>query len=175
MILSGRALKVGDHISTDQILPGRYMSLSLPAELAAHALEGLGPEVMDEFTEGDVLVAGVNFGTGSSREQAPMALLGAGFSLVIAASFGRIFYRNCINMGLPVLWSSDASRAIAQGDMLEVDTAQGRIRDQTAGLEFMAAPLPPFVSAVVSAGGLIAYARTRLGQPLVDLNIEDGT
>lgn len=167
MILNGRVWRVGDHVSTDEILPGRFMSLTDTAELGRHALEGVRPELAAAVIPGDVLVAGVNFGTGSSRQGAPNALRGAGFAAVVASSFGRIFYRNCLNVGLPALWSPDASVVLAEGDEVEIDVLTGTIVNASSGVRVAVAPLPPFVRAIVGAGGLVAYARERLGQALV--------
>lgn len=167
MILRGHVWRVGDHISTDEILPGRFMSLSDAAELGQHALAGVRPDLAAAIRQGDILVAGVNFGTGSSRQAAPIALRGAGFAAVVAASFGRIFFRNCINLGLPVFWSVEASAALVEGDLVEIDTEAGSIVDESSGISVAVPSLPPFVRAIADAGGLAAYARSRLGQALV--------
>ncbi len=168
MILGGRAVKIGDHVSTDQILPGRYMSLTDAEELGRHALEGLDPEFSSRISPGDILVAGVNFGTGSSREQAPQALRAAGFPAILAASFARIFFRNCINIGLPVLWSPQASEGISDGDLLKIDTTTGAILDETNGASFDTSPMPGFVASITEMGGLIPYALSRSGKRLFE-------
>ena len=167
--MSGRAWKVGDNVSTDEILPGRYMALADDAELAAHVLEGVSPAIAAAVQPGDVLVAGANFGTGSSRQGAPRAIRAAGFSAVVAGSFARIFFRNCVNIGLPVVWSPEAAAGIADGDVVEVDAVAGTIRNVTAGAEWQVPPLPDFVRLIAEAGGLAEYAgaRLRAGLPLV--------
>ena len=167
--MSGRAWKVGDNVSTDEILPGRYMALADDAELAVHVLEGVSPAIAAAVRPGDILVAGANFGTGSSRQGAPRAIRAAGFSAVVASSFARIFFRNCVNIGLPVLWSPGAAAGIADGDEVEIDSVAGTIRDLTSGSEWSVPPLPDFVRLIAEAGGLAEYAgaRLRAGLPLV--------
>ena len=167
MILAGSAWILGDNVSTDEILPGKYMGLADNAELASHALETGAPGLVGQIERGDILVGGRNFGTGSSRQQAPIALREAGFGAVVAASFARIFFRNCINVGLPVFFSAAAAEAAQEGDRLEIDTEAGVIRNVTQGSEQMVAPLPPFARELVAAGGLVRYASARLGQRLV--------
>jgi 3-isopropylmalate/(R)-2-methylmalate dehydratase small subunit len=165
----GRAWKVGANVSTDEILPGPYMSLTADADLARHALEGVSPAIAAGVRPGDVLVAGANFGTGSSRQGAPRALRAAGFAAIVAPSFARIFFRNCVNIGLPAVWSPEAAAAIADGHLVFVDATAGRIVDHTSGEEWQVAPLPAFVRSIAEAGGLAPYARARLaaGLPLV--------
>jgi 3-isopropylmalate/(R)-2-methylmalate dehydratase small subunit len=163
----GTAWCLGDNVSTDEILPARYMALSDPEELAQHALAGLDDSPTDRMEEGDILVAGTNFGTGSSRESAPRALKYAGFSAVIAESFARIFFRNCINIGLPVFWAEGVRDLVQPGDRLTVDAAQGTIVNRSSGAKLECRPLPPFVLRIVQHGGLAAYARSRLGSTLV--------
>lgn len=149
-----RAWKFGDDVDTDAVIPGRFLTINDPAELAKHAFEGVRPDFRP--APGDVVVAGENFGCGSSREHAPLALKGAGIRCVIAVSFARIFFRNAINIGLPMLECRDAGR-IAEGDILEVDG--GRIRNLTKDEAYQAVPLPPFLEEIVEKGGLIEYAR----------------
>ena len=167
MMLRGAAWTLGDNVSTDEILPGSYMGLTDNAELASHALETGAPGLVERIERGDILVGGRNFGTGSSRQQAPIALREAGFGAVVAASFARIFFRNCINVGLPVFFSADAAGEVQQGDTIEIDTEVGVIRNTTRGTEHSVPALPPFARDLVAAGGLVAYASQRLGQPLV--------
>lgn len=167
MIAAGTAWCVGENVSTDEILPGRYMGLEEGPELGLHALEGVAPYVIERMERGDLLIAGGNFGTGSSRESAPRALRAAGFSAVIAESFARIFYRNCINIGLPALWCDGVTSAVTEGDRIHVDTDAGRLVNETTGVELPFAPLTPFARRIVDAGGLVPYARGRLGQDLV--------
>jgi 3-isopropylmalate/(R)-2-methylmalate dehydratase small subunit len=155
--------KFGDDIDTDAIIPGRFLTINDPYELSEHAFEGVRPEFAREVQEGDVVVAGRNFGCGSSREHAPLALLGAGVRIVIAQSFARIFYRNAINTGLLPLVCGEADE-IGDGSEIEVDTSQGiaRADDRDYSLE----PVPPFLQEVVRAGGLVEYARHLKELPL---------
>lgn len=158
-MLRGRAWKFGDNISTDHITPGRYFHLrSNIEELAKHIMEDADPDFMKKFKKGDFIVAGKNFGMGSSREHAPLALKVAGVSAVLAKSFARIFYRNAINVGLPVLIVD--TDPIESGDVLEVDLSKGIVRDLTKGLELRAKPLPDFMLKILKAGGLVEYVKT---------------
>ncbi len=155
----GRVHKYGDNIDTDVIIPARYLNSSDPAELAAHCMVDIDPEFAGRVQQGDIIVGGENFGCGSSREHAPIAIKASGVSCVIAATFARIFYRNAINIGLPILESPEASRAIADGDEVEVDFQSGTIRDITTGEEFRAHPFPEFIRRIIDAGGLLASLR----------------
>lgn len=159
---AGRAWVYGDNVNTDVIIPARYLFTTDAQELARHCLEDLDPRFAAEVRPGDVLVAGRNFGCGSSREHAPIAIKAAGVRCVVAASFARIFFRNAINVGLPILECPEAAAAIRHGDQVEVDLTTGEIRDLTTGQAFRARPLPEFVREIVAAGGLIPYARRRL-------------
>ena len=161
-MLKGKAFKFGDNISTDLIVPGRLAGLrsNLP-ELAKHVLEDADPTFASKVKPGDFVVGGSNFGLGSSREHAPLALKGAGVSVVIAKSFARIFYRNSFNTGLPILVAPEAVDGIVEGDELTVDLASGRIEDLTSGKTFQAQPLPPFMRELVEAGGLLPYLKAR--------------
>ncbi len=158
MILKGRAWKFGDDISTDHITPGRYYHLrsNLP-ELAKHVMEDANPEFASKVKKGDFIVAGKNFGCGSSREHAPAVIKLAGVSAVIAKSFARIFYRNAINIGLPVLIAD--TDLIDDGDELEVDVSSGTIRDLTKGIELKAKPLPDVMIKILENGGLVEYIK----------------
>ncbi len=159
-MIEGRAHKYGDHIDTDVIIPGRYGTTFDPAELGPHCLEGLDPDFVRKVRTGDVLVAGENFGWGSSREHAPLAITGAGIACVIARSFARIFFRNAINLGLPILISPDAVDAIPDGAIIRIDLNRGLI---ACGEEtFPAEPFPPFLQRLIAAGGLVPYVRHRL-------------
>ena len=149
----------GEDVNTDVILPGKYLNVTDPGELASHCMESLDPEFPSKVAKGDVIVAGKNFGCGSSREHAPLAILYAGISCVVADSFARIFYRNALNIGLPVLESPAAAAAIAAGDEVEVDFDSGEIRDITTGEAFASAPIPPFMQEILADGGLIAHVR----------------
>ncbi len=158
-----RAFKFGDDVNTDAIIPAPYLVTTDPAELGAHAMEGSDqPDFVQKVQEGDVVVAGENFGCGSSREHAPVALLGAGVSCVIASSFARIFFRNAINIGLPLLECPEAADGITAGDELDIDLASGTITDTTTGQSWQAQPIPDFMRAIFDAGGLVAFARQRL-------------
>ncbi|WP_290597256.1 MULTISPECIES: 3-isopropylmalate dehydratase small subunit [unclassified Archaeoglobus] len=158
MKVRGKAWKFGDNISTDHITPGRYYHLrSNMPELAKHIMEDADPEFPNKFTPGDFIVAGENFGMGSSREHAPLALKIAGVSAVIAKSFARIFYRNAINVGLPLLIAD--TEEIESGDELEVDFGEGRIADITKGTEIKAKPLPEVMLRILKEGGLVSYVK----------------
>jgi 3-isopropylmalate dehydratase small subunit len=159
----GRAWRYGDNVDTDRIIPARYLTSTDPAELARHALEDLDDSFAERVSEGDVIVAGANFGCGSSREHAPIALKGAGVQAVIAASFSRIFFRNAINTGLAVFECPDAVVATDDGDDVVVDLASGAVTNVSKGLAFTAASLPDHVAQIVHAGGLVPWVRARLG------------
>ncbi len=159
----GKAFKFGDDVNTDAIIPAPYLVTTDPKELGSHCMEGSDqPEFAQKVMPGDVVVAGENFGCGSSREHAPVALTGAGVVCVIAKSFARIFFRNAINIGLPLLECPGAADAIAAGDEVQVDLATGDISDLTTGRTFRAEPMPDFMRAIFDAGGLVAFARQRL-------------
>jgi len=159
----GKAFKFGDDVNTDAIIPAPYLVTTDPKELGSHAMEGSDqPDFAKRVKPGDVVVAGENFGCGSSREHAPVALAGAGVACVIAKSFARIFFRNAINIGLPLLECPEAADAIAAGDEVEADLASGIIRDLTAGRTFRAEPMPDFMRAIFDAGGLVEFAKLRL-------------
>lgn len=162
----GRVWKYGDDINTDVIMPARYLAITEPDRLARHCLEDLDPAFAGSVRPGDVIVAGRNFGCGSSREHAPVGLRAAGVAGVIARSFARIFYRNAINIGLPVLVAPEAAEGINAGDRVEIDLDHACIRNPATGMVYPVAPFPPFVQAILAAGGLIAYGRNRLaGEP----------
>jgi 3-isopropylmalate/(R)-2-methylmalate dehydratase small subunit len=161
-LLRGRVHKYGNDIDTDGIIPARYCTSIRVADLAPHALEDVDPSFTKKVKPGDVVVAGRNFGCGSSREVAPLAIQGAGVACVIAHSFARIFYRNAINIGLPILVAPDAAEAIADGSELEVNLSSGQIRDLSKGGVFMAAPFPDAVQEIIKAGGMIGYVQRRL-------------
>lgn len=152
MKLTGKALVYGDHVDTDVIIPARYLNTADPKELAAHCMEDIDKDFLKKLSPGDFVVAGVNFGCGSSREHAPLALKAAGVSCVIAKSFARIFYRNAINIGLPIIVSD---LAISDGDSLEADLEQGILKNLTSGEEDRFPPFPPFIQEVIASGGLM--------------------
>jgi 3-isopropylmalate dehydratase small subunit len=160
----GRAWVYGDNVDTDVIIPARYLSTSEPSELALHCMEDIDASFAASVAKGDVIVAGANFGCGSSREHAPIAIKAAGVSCIVAASYARIFYRNAVNIGLPILECADACvpGAINKGDELEVDVASGEIVNKTNGKTFKAAPAPEFLRSLLAAGGLVPYVRARL-------------
>ncbi len=164
MKFRGKAWKFGDDIDTDAIIPGRYLVSTDPAFLAAHCMEDAAPEFPGKVRAGDIIVAGKNFGCGSSREHAPIAIKGARVSCVIAHSFARIFYRNAFNMGLPILESPEAAAAIATGDDLEVDLDRGVIITHTRQATFQAQTVPPFMQQLLQAGGLMNYVRQQIAE-----------
>ena len=162
MILKGRVHKYGDNVDTDVIIPARYLNTSDPDELAAHCMEDIDPDFIKKVQPGDMIVAEDNFGCGSSREHAPLAIKTAGVSCVIAKTFARIFYRNSINIGLPILQCPEAVDGISAGDQVEVDTASGKITNLNTGKSYQAMPFPEFMQKLISAGGLVAYAREKV-------------
>jgi len=162
-VLKGRAHRYGDNVNTDEIIPARYLNTSDVAELAAHCLEDIDAAFVAKVRPGDIIVGGENFGCGSSREHAPLAIKGAGVAAVIAGSFARIFFRNAINIGLPVLVAPEAAAAAESGDELEVDLTAGTITNVTKGRTYQAAPFPAFLQELIAAGGLIPHVRKRLG------------
>ena len=157
-----KALKFGDHLDTDQIIPAKYLTTTDPEELGSHCMETADEDFVKKVEPGDVIVGGVNFGCGSSREHAPISIRGAGVSCVIAKSFARIFFRNAINLGLPVLESPEAAEAIEEGDELEIDFLSGKIRDLTTDKVYEARPFEPFMMEIIEAGGLVEYTKQRL-------------
>ena len=164
MRFEGTAHRYGRDVDTDVIIPARYLNTSDPAELAKHCMEDIDAAFVDKVSPGDIIVAGENFGCGSSREHAPIAIKTAGVSVVVAASFARIFYRNAINTGLPIMESPEAAAAIADGDRVAVDADTGTITDVTTGAVFHAQPFPPFIRSIIEKGGLIASVRERVGR-----------
>ena len=157
----GKAWKFGSNINTDAILPGRYLNVTDPEELAKHCMENESPRFVQEAKEGDIIVAETNFGCGSSREHAPIAIKAKGVSCVIAKSFARIFYRNAFNMGLPIIESDEAVDGIQDGHEVEVDLANGEITNQTTGKSFKANPIPPFMQEIIDDGGLMKHIAKR--------------
>ena len=158
----GKAHKVGAHIDTDAIIPARFLVTTDVAELGANCMEGLEPGWIKRVKKGDIMVAGENFGCGSSREHAPVALIGAGIPVVIAHSFARIFYRNSFNMGLILLEIGDDVSKIGDGDELKVDADSGVIENLTTGAKIQCKPVPAFMKGILDAGGLIPYVKDRL-------------
>ncbi|MDR3355483.1 MAG: 3-isopropylmalate dehydratase small subunit [Synergistaceae bacterium] len=161
-----RCWKLGDNVSTDEILPFQYMVLTDPSELGRHILGSVKPGFAEQLTRGDVLVAGLNFGYGSSREHAPLALKGAGIGAVVARSFARIFFRNCINIGLPAIVCSAAVDGICEGDSIGIGLQSGVIQNETSGARYAFAPFPPFIMEYVENGGLINTLNKRNSDPV---------
>jgi 3-isopropylmalate dehydratase small subunit len=162
MELKGKVHKFGDDINTDEIIPARYLNTSDPQELARHAMEDADPEFIKKMQPGDFIVAGKNFGCGSSREHAPIALKAAGLSGVIAGSFARIFYRNSFNMGLPIFEAAEAAAALTNGQEISVDLDTGVITDLTTGKKYASQPIPPFMQELLADGGLMAFVKKQL-------------
>ena len=159
---TGKAWKYGDNVDTDGIIPARYLNMHTAEELAPHCLEDLDATFVGAVQPGDVLVAGENFGCGSSREHAPLALRGAGVSCIVARSFARIFYRNAINVGLPILECPDAVDGVENGHQLLIDLEHGQVQNLTTGQAYQAEPYPPFMMDIIRAGGLVPYTRRRM-------------
>ena len=159
MKLQGRVWKFGDHVDTDLIIPARFLTVSDKEELARNCFADLRPEFVSKAEPGDVIVAGKNFGCGSSREHAPWAIKGAGISVVIAKSFARIFYRNAFNIGLPILESVEASDALGEGDRVSLDLSTGEIIRLDNNELFLAKPIPDFMRRIIQAGGLVNYIK----------------
>ena len=164
MKITGKAWKFGDDVDTDAIIPARYLNTSDPKALAAHCMEDADPEFAGKVAAGDLIVAGKNFGCGSSREHAPISIKAAGVGCVIAQSFARIFYRNAFNMGLPILESPEAAAAIQNGDTVEVDLSGGTILNRTRNETYRAQPVPPFMQKLLEAGGLIPYVKEQMAR-----------
>jgi 3-isopropylmalate dehydratase small subunit len=162
MKVRGRVWRFGDNVNTDAIIPARYLNTSDPHELARHCMEDADAAFARQVQPGAIVVAGKNFGAGSSREHAPLAIKAAGVSCVIAAGFARIFYRNAFNIGLPILESPEAAQGSKQGDELEVDLDTGEIRNLTRGQTFRAHPIPPFMQELIRDGGLISHLTRRI-------------
>ena len=161
-LLKGKVHKYGANVDTDVIIPARYLNVSDPVELAKHCMEDIDQEFVSKVQPGDIIMATTNFGCGSSREHAPLAIKACGISCVIARSFARIFFRNAINIGLPLLECDEAVDKTEAGDVLEVDLSNGKLKNLTNGMEFTAKPYPDFMSELIAAGGLIEYTKKRL-------------
>ena len=164
MNFKGTVHRYGRDVDTDVIIPARYLNTSDPTELAKHCLEDLDKEFVAKVKPGDIIVADENFGCGSSREHAPVCIKAAGVSCVIAKSFARIFYRNAINIGLPILECPEAVDAISAGDIVSVETKSGTITDETTGAQFHAQPFPPFIEEIINEGGLVARTKRILSE-----------
>ena len=155
MKFSGKAIKYGDNVDTDVIIPARYLNTIDKKELASHCMEDIDKDFVNKVSLGDIMIAGSNFGCGSSREHAPIAIKESGISLVVAKSFARIFYRNAINIGLAILECPDAPDKISEGDVIEADLDKGVITDKTTGESFSVDPFPEFIQKIITAGGLV--------------------
>jgi len=163
MIFAGAVHKYGRDVDTDVIIPARYLTTDDPAELAAHCMEDIDPEFVTSVQPGDIIVARENFGCGSSREHAPVAIKASGISVVVAASFARIFYRNAINTGLPIVVCPEAASEAQAGDRLRVDLAAGTVENLTRGKTYDAEAFPPFMQELIDKGGLLEYVKSRVG------------
>ena len=161
-MLKGKVHKYGADVNTDVIIPARYLNVSEPAELAKHCMEDIDKEFLNRMQPGDIMVATTNFGCGSSREHAPLAIKAAGISCIIAKSFARIFFRNAINIGLPLLECEEAIDSLEDGDLAEVDLSMGTISNLNNGMMFIAKPYPAFMSELIATGGLIEYTKKRI-------------
>lgn len=159
MKFTGKAIKYGDNVDTDVIIPARYLNTSDHSELASHCMEDIDKDFIKKVSKGDIMVAGFNFGCGSSREHAPIAIKASGISLVIAKTFARIFYRNAINIGLAIVECPEAAQAIEDGHTVEADLDNGVIYDRTTGAEFKTQPFPEFIQKIIENGGLIESIR----------------
>ncbi|MBF0342747.1 MAG: 3-isopropylmalate dehydratase small subunit [Nitrospirae bacterium] len=163
MQLKGKVWKFGRDIDTDAIIPARYLNTADPVELAKHVMEDADKDFASKVQTGDVIVAGANFGCGSSREHAPIAIKAAEVGAIVASSFARIFYRNAFNIGLPIFESPEAVEHIKEGDVVEIDTSTGLISNLTTGSQYHAKPIPPFMEELINSGGLIQWTRNKLG------------
>lgn len=161
MKAEGRVFKFGSNVDTDVIIPARYLNVPDPAELAKHCMEDIDKEFVNKVSEGDIIVADKNFGCGSSREHAPIAIKAAGVSCVIAETFARIFYRNAINIGLPIIECPEAAKSIEEGDQIEVDFDSGKIYNKTKNEEYQGQAFPEFMQKIISNGGLINYINNK--------------
>jgi 3-isopropylmalate/(R)-2-methylmalate dehydratase small subunit len=164
MILKGRVHKYGANVDTDAIIPARYLNISEPSELAKHCMEDIDTDFTGNVQNGDFITATTNFGCGSSREHAPLAIKASGVSCVIAESFARIFYRNAMNIGLPILECAEAAKETETGDILEIDLTSGEIKNVTKGKTFKAKPYPDFMLELISVGGLIEHTKRKLAK-----------
>ena len=163
-MLKGKVHKYGANVDTDAIIPARYLNVSEPDELAKHCMEDIDTDFVKKAKPGDIVMATTNFGCGSSREHAPLAIKAAGVSCIIAESFARIFFRNAINIGLPLLESDEAVAQTEDGDSLEVDLSKGKIKNVTKNLEFKAKPYPDFMAQLIADGGLIEHTKKRISR-----------
>ena len=164
MKAEGSVFKFGDNIDTDVIIPARYLNVSSGEELAKYCMIDIDEDFVNKIKKGDIIVAGKNFGCGSSREHAPLCIKCAGISCVIAENFARIFYRNAINIGMPILECEQAAKEIQPGDEVAIDFATGTITDKTTGKQYQAQPFPPFMQELVNQGGLVEYTKQKIAK-----------
>ena len=163
MKVTGKAFKYGDNVDTDVIIPARYLNSSDPEHLRQHCMEDIDADFAGSVSKGDIMVAGKNFGCGSSREHAPVAIKASGIALVIAESFARIFFRNCINVGLAILECPEAAKAIEQGDIVSADFDTGIIENVTKNEKYQSKPFPDFINGIIRSGGLVEYTKEKSG------------
>ena len=163
MIVTGKAFKYGDNVDTDVIIPARYLNSADPEHLKQHCMEDIDASFAGRVSQGDIMVAGKNFGCGSSREHAPVAIKASGISLVIAESFARIFFRNCINVGLAILECPEAARSISKGDVVKADFDTGIIENVTKNEKYQSRPFPDFINGIIRSGGLVEYTKEKSG------------
>lgn len=163
-MINGKTINYGDNVDTDVIIPARYLNTSDPKELALHCMEDLDKDFTSKVSKGDVIVAGKNFGCGSSREHAPIAIKASGISCVIAETFARIFYRNAINIGLPIIECREASMGIKEGDQIEIDINKGIIINKTKNETYKVEPFPKFMQKIIDSDGLVNYVRERVNK-----------
>lgn len=163
MIVTGKVFKYGDNVDTDVIIPARYLNSSDPEHLRQHCMEDIDQGFASSVQQGDIMVAGKNFGCGSSREHAPIAIKASGISLVIAESFARIFFRNCINVGLAILECPEACRSISAGDIIKADFDTGIIENVTKNEKYQSKPFPEFINGIIRSGGLLEYTKEKQG------------
>ncbi len=161
MKIQGNVIKYGDNVDTDVIIPARYLNTSDPSELAAHCMEDIDAGFVKRVQKGDIMAAGKNFGCGSSREHAPIAIKASGISCIIAETFARIFYRNAINIGLPIIECPEAAADISEGDVLEVDFDTGMIMNKTKNKSYKGVPFPEFMQEIIAADGLVSYIKSQ--------------
>ncbi len=161
MLLKGKVWRFGNDVDTDVIIPARYLNTTDPKELSRHVMEGIDRDFSNKVKAGDIIIAGKNFGCGSSREHAPIAIKAAGVQAVIAKSFARIFYRNAFNIGLPIFESFEASEKIKEGDVIEIDADRGIIKNITRDEEYKANPIPPFMQELIAAGGQVEWTKKK--------------
>jgi 3-isopropylmalate/(R)-2-methylmalate dehydratase small subunit len=163
-VIKGKAFVYGPNIDTDQIYPGRFLDLTDPDDVGKHAMEGADPDFRQEFTAGDIIVATTNFGCGSSREHAVVTLKAVGVGAILADSFGRIFYRNAINLGIPLLVCPDIAKIVKKGDVVSVDIATGKVVNETTGATVQAQPLTGYVASILESGGIKPMIKSQYGQ-----------